>query len=274
MRSPCFLVLAAMASMTVGDAAFAAPTSIDEAFRELERRLPEPATLSEGNGASTLCLHGNGATYTLLAAIAKNLPLTSDTQLPQLVMWARHPDVCIREIALEAMIPRIGFDRNKLVLPSMDDPEHYIFHDILATLASYLDAKHIAYDRRLFAGLKLAPAVHDFHANLEGHWVEDAPGKGVIDVVDITRDEVRVTQHFIPADRNFPDDTETTKIKDVTLDRGQFFVTGVYSVETNTAVFHGQPVTPAQFEYHFWQVSDDIVWFKDATSYWNKLRRK
>jgi hypothetical protein len=44
-------------------------------------------------------------------------------------------------------------------------------------------------------------------------------------------------------------------------------------VETNTAGFHGQPVTPAQFEYHFWQVSDDIVWFKDATSYWNKLRQ-
>jgi hypothetical protein len=254
--------------------AFGAPKSIDDTFRELEKKLPEPATLSESNGASTTCLHGNGATYTLLAAIAKTVPIASDNELPQLVKWARHPDLCIREIALEALIPKIGFDRGKLVIPSMHDPEHYLFHDILATLASYLDAKHIAYDPKIFDGLALTASARDFHRKLDGHWVEDAPGKGIIDLVEITQDEVRVTSHSIPANPSFPDDTEATKIKDVTIDHGQFFVTGVYSVESNTAGFQGQRITPAQFEYHCWLVSDDILWFKDATSYWNKLRRK
>jgi hypothetical protein len=268
------VLFAGLGIVVVAGPAFSAPKSIDDTFRELEKKLPDPATLSEENGASTTCLHGNGATYTLLDAIAKNVPIASDNDLPRLVKWARHPDLCIREIALQAMIPRIGFDRDKLVIPSMHDPEHYLFHEILATLVSYLDAKHIAYDSRIFDGLKLTPSARDFHGKLDGHWVEDAPGKGFINLVEVTKDEVRVTLHSIPANPKFPDDTQTTKIKDVTIDHGQFFVTGVYSVESNSAGYQGQRITPAQFEYHFWHVSDDILWFKDATSYWNKLRRK
>jgi hypothetical protein len=268
----CSILFAVLGVAPIG-AAPGAPSAIDDMFRGLEKQLPEPATISESNGASTKCLHGDYATYTLLDAIAKRVPIASDDELPQLVKWARHPDLCVRDIALEAMIPRIGFDRNKLVLPSMHDPEDILFHDILATLASYLDAKHIAYDPKIFAGLLLKPSPHDFH-KLEGHWVEDAAGMNIIDVVEITQDEVRVTSQLTRPDPKWADHTETTKIKAVTIDHGQFFVTGVYSVESDSTGFQGQRTTPAQFEYHFWQVSDDILWFKDATSYWTKLRRK
>ncbi len=243
-------------------------------FRGFEHALPPAQSFSEQNGASTDCQHGGGSTYSHLRALGNKVPIASAAELPQLIKWARHSDLCIREIALYALIPKIGYDENLLAIPSMHDPEHYEFHDILAASRAYFDAKHIAYDAKAFDGLMLEPSAHEFHTHFAGHWTEDAGGKGFQEFIELTADQIRVTTKHIPVDPKWPDSTETTLIKNVAVDHGQYLVTGAWSVESNAAGYQGPRMVPAQFEYRFWQVSDDIVWFKNGNSpYWNKFRR-
>ncbi len=269
------LVLGTLACSAFAGASAPTPTSaIDDTFRRLERGLPPADTLSEQNGASTMCAHGGGSTYTHLRALGTKVPIANAADLPRLIKWARHSDLCIREIAIHALLPKIGYNENQLAIPWMHGPEHYEFHDILAASRAYFDAKHIAYDAKIFDGLLLAPNAHDFHAHFDGHWTEDSGGKGFQEFVELAGDEIRVTTKHIPVDPKWPDSTETTKIKGVAVDHGQYVVTGAWNVESNAAGYQGPRMVPAQFEYRFWQVSDDIAWFKNVNSpYWDKLRR-
>jgi len=250
------------------------PSAIDATFERYVQQLPAPVDLSDSNGISTECKPGQYATYNLLASAGAKLPVHGDADLPVLVKWARHSDLCIRQIALEALVPKIGFDRNKLVVPSMHDPEHYLFHDILATAKAYFDAKHVAYDPRLFDGLMISPHVGEFHARFDGTWIEDAPGKGFQEVVEITNDQVRVTTKDVPADPSWPDDTQTTEIKDIAIDDGQYVVTGRWSAESNAAGYRGDKQVPGQFVFRFWAIGEHLMWAKTGNSpYWNKFRR-
>lgn len=172
-------------------------------------------------------------------------------------------------------MPRIGYPRDTLVIPSMHDPEHYLFHDILATLKAYLDRHHVAYDPKAFDGLMLAPDAAAFHARFDGTWLEtDVEHKNFRGLIELHGDELRVTSHEVHDDPKWPDHTQTTKIASVTVDAGQYVVTGAWSMESNAAGYRGPKNVPAQFVYRFWQVGERVMWFKDGDApYWDKFRR-
>jgi hypothetical protein len=121
---------------------------LDELFRDYQKKLPEPATLSEGNGATLECPYHGYVTYTLLYAIAKKLPLQSDADVARLVRWYRDGDPCIRYIAIEAFLPKITHDRDRLSLPGMHEPDDYQYRDILVSAKLFLDDKRVAHDPR------------------------------------------------------------------------------------------------------------------------------
>jgi len=246
---------------------------VDDLFRSYEHKLPEPETLSEQNGASFECAHHGWVTYTLLYATSKKLPLESDAELVQLVPWARHPDTCLRYIAIQAIIARIGFDSNRTSLPGMHEPEHYHFHDIFVALKAYFDAKKIAVYPQVFAEMKINITANDF-AMMKGRWDEEpTPSKNFLTTVEFDGELLRVTTRRVQPSPTWPDHTWTTKLKDVTVnDQKQFVITGEWNVESNTKGYQGAKVTPSQFTYSVWPVRADLVWFRDG-SYWTKLRR-
>ncbi len=83
-----------------------------------------------------------------------------------------------------------------------------------------------------------------------------------------------MTHKVLPTTPSFPDTTWTTKIKRVAASaRGQYVVTGAWSVESDTQGYTSPRYEPAQFEYVFWPVKEGVVWFKDGNDpYWAKLR--
>jgi len=246
-------------------------------FEALRSKLPPAETLSQQNGASLTCDHHGGATYTLLDAIAAKVPIHGDADLVQLVPWCRDADVCVRQIAMSAVVSRIGFDRNHLVIPHMHDPEHYLYHEILLALMAHLERGDVAYDPKIFAGLQLDVAQDDFPALIHGRWVEDIDPKTVnfASSVEVDASSVRVTQRHTSADPAWPDHTWTTKIAEVTLDeQRQYVVVGASDLESNAKGYRGDEIVPSQFVYSFWPVREDLVWFRDGPSaYWKKLRR-
>jgi hypothetical protein len=181
----------------------------------------------------------------------------------------------VRQIALEAVVRGIAYPRNELVLPSMHDPEHYLYHSILAAFEAYLDRRHVPYDAKSFDSLMLAPSAADFHTRLDGNWHEtDLENKGFVGVVELGRDEIRVTSKHVPPDPGWPDSTQTSKIANVTVDDGQYVVTNAWSMESNAAGYRGPKNVPAQFVYRFWQVGEHVMWFKNGNSpYWDKFQR-
>ncbi len=60
----------------------------------------------------------------------------------------------------------------------MFDPEHYQYHDILASLKARLDRGGIAYAPSVFDGLFLATGAADFPRLVRGRWAEESEGKG------------------------------------------------------------------------------------------------
>jgi hypothetical protein len=243
------------------------PNAIDKLFLSYEAKLPNPATLSEGNGASLRCPRHGGVTYTLLEATAKKIPLSSDADLPLLVPWARHEDACLRQIALEALLPKIGYDGNKLSVPPMHEPEHYLYHDVFVSLKSHLDAKHVAYDPAIFGGMMLSLTAKDFVPTLRGDWIEKI-GKSNNFQRSVKVDEHRivVTTKTTHPNPDWPDRTETFEIADVRVnDRFQFVVTGKRSFATTAGRDGGFERVPPSRTYSFWPVSKDVMWF-DAFS--------
>jgi hypothetical protein len=237
------------------------PHPVDALFHSYREKLPAPATLSEGNGASLKCPHHGYVTYTLLDATAKKLPITSEDDVPALIPWLRDPDACLRQIALEALFPKIGFDSNRLSLPNMHDPEHVQYHDIFVALKSFLDAKRVAYDGHAFDGLMLAITKEEFPRTMQGAWKEAVgPSHNFQYLVDIDAQTISVTHKLRREDPKWPVRTLAAKIKEVRVNaRLQWQV----SVET-----------PEAETYLFWPSSKDVVWFDNGTpGDWMKLTR-
>ena len=129
--------------------------AIDELFRELKAKLPAPSTLSESNGLCLTCAHHGDVTYTRLSAIARRVLIRSDQELPGLIRWCRDRDPCIRQIALEAIMPRCGLRRAGRTAQAMHDPEHIDYYVILAKLKEYFDKSRITYNPQVFDGLHI-----------------------------------------------------------------------------------------------------------------------
>ena len=253
------------------------PSNVDTVFQKYRQKLPAPATLSEANGATLECDHHGYATYTLLHACAEKVPISSDRDLVALVPWLRDGERCIRQIAIDALLPKIGFDRNALSVPNMHDPEHVQYHDIFVALKTYLDGKKVAYDPIIFAGLLLTVDEKDFSSLMHGKWAQDTEGQKLSfeDSVEVDAEFVKVIQKEMHDDPKWPLHTWTTKIRDVRVtERGQFMVTGAWDVESNAAGYKGQKIEPSQFVYTFWPVKKGVVWLgKDRPGDWMKLRK-
>ncbi len=251
-------------------------TAIDTLFRSWAVKLPEAATLSEQNGASLVECDGKpGATYTLLRATAAKVPLTSDADLISLVPWAKHPNPCLRYIAIKAIIAAIGFDSNKLSAPGLHEVEHHHFHDIMVSLKQHLDAKAVVIPAGTFDGMFVSLSAPEASALLRGAWVEHSEGKGFQDFVTFSSDSLVVTTKHLPTDPKHADHTWATKVDQVTVNaRQQVVVTGVWNVESNGAGWKGEKIQPSQFVYTFWPVAPGVVWFKNgASAYWEMLRK-
>ena len=250
------------------------PSPIDQLFRSYQNHLPEPETLSESNGASLKCPRHGWVTYTLLHATAQKVPLASDADLVGLVPWTRADDTCLRMIAIEAIVQRIEFDSNRVSLPGMHEPDHYHHRDILASLRSYLVARQLAFDKKLFEGLMLDAVPKDFAA-LRGTWVEDpTPGKNFLTTVEIDEGELRVLRRRVTPSPSWPDHTWTTKLGSVTIDdRSLFVVRGEWDLESNTKGYKGSKIVPSQFTYAFAPVRNDVLWFDSGGASWVRLRR-
>lgn len=254
------------------------PSRVDAVFQRYRQKLPEAATLSEQNGATIQCDEHGWATLTLLRASAAKVPIANDRELVALVPWLRDSDKCIRQIALEALIPRIGFNRNSLVVPSMFDPEHVLYHEIFVAFKAYLDAKKVPYDPAVFSELLLTVRQKDFASLLLGRWAEDTEGRKLSfeQSIELDAQLLKVVQREMHNDPKWPLHTWTTKIKDVRVtERGQFVVTGVWDVESTADGYQGTKIEPSQFSYTFWVVNKDVVWVSERHNphAWRKFRR-
>lgn len=252
--------------------------TIDELFRGYVKKLPEPKTLSEQNGMGMAQCDGKPApTYNLLRATAGKLPVKTDADVLSLVPWARHQNPCIRQIAIEALITKIGFDRDELSAPGMHEVEDHHFHDIMVSVQRFLEARKVSIPVEVFEGLYVTVTEKDFVPLLRGSWVEELEeGKGFQNVVELTDAELSVTSKHLPSDAAHPDHTWTTGLTGVTVnERGQFVVTGAWAVESNSAGFRGKRTEPSPFVYRFWPVAPGVVWFKNGEhAYWEKLRQR
>jgi len=252
------------------------PTKIDELFQRYEEKLPAPATLSEGNGVTMVCPKHGHATYTLLRATADKVPIPNDAALLDLVPWLRHADACIRQIALDALVSKIAFAHDRLVIPNMHELDHHLYHQIFVAFVAYLEQKHVAYAPASFEGMMLDVKDADFAPLIQGDWAEDASaGKNFRTFVKLEGRKLVVTSHRVHADPNWPDHTITSETKEARVnDQKQFVVTGLWRVESNARGYEGKKVEPSDFTYTFWPVSRDIVWFDEGRrNNWVKLVR-
>lgn len=256
----------------------ARPSSVDAVFQRYRQKLPKATTLSEQNGATIQCDRHGWATLTLLSTSAAKVPITEDRDLVALVPWLRDKDKCIRQIALEVLIPKIGFDRNLLVIPNMFDPEHVLYHEIFVAFKTYLDAKKVTYDPAIFDGLFLTVSQSDFPALLYGQWAEDTEGRKLSfeQSLDVDAQFLKAMQREMHGDPKWPMQTWTTKIKDVRVtERGQFVVTGAWDVESTANGYQGPKHEPSQFVYTFWMVKTGVVWLSEqhTPGSWRKFRK-
>jgi hypothetical protein len=253
-----------------------AASPIDTAFQRWAEKLPDPKSLSDMNGAGFSCKHhGGGTTLNHLVSLSKTLKLERDADLLQLVPWARHRDECLRYIALEAIMARIGFDQNTLSVPNLEDPEHFQFHDIMVALTAYLDARKISWDPKSFDGLLIKTTLADFPSLAHGKWRERlSPQKGFQTFLELDAKTIAVTSRHLPKDPKWPDHTWTSAVKSVTRDaRGVFVITCEWSQESNASGYQGEKNVPAQFTYSIWPVAPGLAWFKEGEQYWIQLER-
>jgi hypothetical protein len=246
--------------------------AIDAQFTAWLAALPPPASLSEANGASTLCSAGRGATFGQLDALGKAVPVSDDADLPALVKWTNHADPCLRHIAMAAILAHVPFDRNMLVIPSMDEPDHHLHHWILKTLLSYLDDKRVQYAPSTFAGMHLDPIAANWVMLLGGGWKEDeADPKNFYGALAISRDEIAFTTREVHHDAAFPDHTLRFHVEGVhTNTKGQIVVDSDASTESNADGYQG-PRQDIRATLVFWPIRDRIVWFDQGRGSWAKM---
>ncbi len=280
--SPTSAPSAPSASATTAPSATDAPrieappngAAIDALFaRWLEALLP-PASLAESNGASTSCGGGRGATFGQLDALGKTVPISDDADLPALVRWSNHADACLRHIATAAILARVPFDRNSLVIPWMDEPEHHLHHWILKALKAYLDDKRVSYAPSTFSGMHLDPVASNWVLLLGGDWKEDETDpKNFFGAVAISRDEIAFTTREVHQDPSFPDHTLRFHVEGVhTNTKGQIVVDSDASTESTAKGFQGAR-QEIRTTLVFWPVHDRIVWFDQGRGGWVKMRK-
>ncbi len=246
-----------------------------EKLASYREKLPAAATLSEQNGASFSCPHHGSVTYTLLFAAAAKLPISSDADLVTLAHFARDEDACVRYIAIEAIMKKIGYDSNSISLPSVHEPDHFQYHDVLGSLKTHLESHHVSYPARVFDGLMLDVSERDFEPLLHGHWHEDVgKSKNFQYLVELDGKLLHVTHRETHGDPAWPDTTSTIEIDKVTVNaQRQLVVTGAWRQDSSAKGYVGKKITPADITYSFWPVSHDLVWFRQGTGYWDKLVR-
>lgn len=169
----------------------------------------------------------------------------------------------------------VPFDANRLAVPSMHHPEHYLYRDILGALATYLDDHHVASDPKIFDGLMLTVRDADFDRVMVGRWEEEvSPGQNFQTFVEIESGTMRTTNRLRRPDPKWPETTYTLKIGGVHVDAGRrFVVTASSRVETNSKGYRGAEQVPTA-PYAFWPVHDDVAWFDEGrANTWVKLRR-
>lgn len=246
--------------------------AIDALFEQWGNELPPPATLSEGNGFSIRCLKTRGATFGHLDTLGKKVPVSDDADLAALVKWASHADPCLRHIADAAILARVPFDRNNLVVPSMDEPDHWLHHWILKTLKSYLDDKSVHYAPSIFAGMHLDPVATNWMLLLGGDWKEDeTEPKNFFGSLTITKDEIAFKTREVHQDPDFPDHTLRFHVEGVhTNAKGQIVVDSDASTESTAKGYQG-PRQAIRTTLVFWPIADRTVWFDQGRNSWVKM---
>jgi hypothetical protein len=266
---------AASASTPTPDAPLSpAAARIDEAFRGFRDVLPPAATLSEQNGASTTCPHHGGVTYTRLGGTASRLPVESDADVVALVPWTRDPDLCLRQIAIEAILARVERKPGGQSLPDMHEPDSVEFHEILRRTRVWLQRKGIAAPPRVFAGMGFDARPADLLPRAQGRWQEDMTGRNFGTWLEVTATELRVTSHHARPDPVWPDRTWTTPLGAVRVDEQDAFVIEGEGVE----VAAGRPDgSPQKRTYLLLPTGPDVLWVGTPTPgqqpRWTRLRR-
>lgn len=240
---------------------------IDSLFQRWEKKLPEPTTISEMNGMSPrdICPHHGSNTYVFLSIIANQVPIREASDLTALVPWSRHGDLCLRQIALDAIIKSIEFDRDQLVVPGMHDLEDHHYHHIMVALEQYLRQNKVNYDKSLFDGMFVTIGPDDAAAFASGRWEqEDDPGLNIREFVEFGGTNI-VTGIMDKSEGQWHiKRRHTTKVESIEITTDQQML-----ISTSNQVSSDKKITQM-----IWPVAKDIMWFKKQGSWnWEKFRR-
>jgi hypothetical protein len=245
---------------------------MDVLLRLYAEKLPQPATLSEGNGACLVCAKHGWVPYTLLEGAGSRLPLDDDEDLLQAIPWLKHGDPCIRQIAAFAITQRIGFGTQRLSLTGMNDPEHFYNYQIVLALKAYLDQRNIKYDPTVFERMLVDVSAKPLSSYLTGKWEEPSERrKNILKSVEIADDVIHVSNKF----RSKPslDHTNVSKIKEVnTNDQRQYVVSCEWDEQWALGCVPRRHV-PSQVSYVVWPITNDVMWLKEASGGWKKFKR-
>ena len=266
------------ASVSASSAAPPAPPSaVDEVFQRYRQTLPPAETLSQQNGVSLKCDQHGHTTYTRLEMASAKVPLETDADVARLVPWSRDPDPCLRQIAMDAILRKVAYDSNRLVLPSMHEPDHYLHHDILSSTKTWLASRQVAHDAKVFDGLMLDISDGQFVSWMKGRWEEevDKKWKNFQYLVDFDGERLRVVHDRTKPDPEWPVSTSTARIAEVRVNENrQWLVSIAWTEESSSRGYQGKRVEPSDRVYTFWPVHEDVVWFDNASpKNWSKLRR-
>jgi hypothetical protein len=246
---------------------------MDVLLRLYAEKLPQPATLSEGNGVSLICAKHGWVPYTLLAGAGSRLPLDDDEDLLKPIRWLKHGDPCIRQIAVDAIAQRIGFDTQRLAVPGMHDPEHFYNYQIVLALKAYLDQRNIKYDPIVFERMLVDVSTKPLSSYLTGKWEEPSEqGKNRVKSVEMEGDVIHVSNKF-PSKASL-DHTNVSKIKEVTTnDQRQYVISCEWDEQWTTLGHVPKRHVPCQFSYVVWPVTNDVMWLNEGSRSWIKFKR-
>lgn len=240
--------------------------AIDDLFRGYETKLPPPEGLGEQNGPFVECHGDRGTTITHLRGIGTRVPIDGDSDVAALVRWARHRDRCVLQIAIYALIGKVGYPTDSL-WAELDD-EHFQVHDVLISVKGYLDGRRYNCDPNIFDGLHLAPTEGDFARVVNGTWnQEKTPSDSGRTTLIITNDEVRESYKRAPPDGT-QHDVIRAKIDAVSLGDRRQYVVPVSGQVLQTAQ------GPKPIVYELWPVKDGVMWYRNNfTGSWTKMRK-
>lgn len=195
---------------------------------------------------------------------ALGAPVFDPSDVVDLVPWMRHPDICIRQVAIWAALSRIQFDRSLASSVSVQGPEDKDYHALFLELKHYLRRNKVAYDPAIFDGMYLTVYKYEFPSIVHGRWTEDLGSDRLAFAYDleVDRDLVTLTRRPVSSSlaTRYPSTPRAGKIKDVLVNElGQFVVTVVRDARMN--------------RYEIWPTSDGVLWLREVGGPWTKFRR-